>query len=88
MLTVWTQNLQDKKAVESFTNTVLSARPVLERLSQILQDQEADIDRSELTLDAYSAPDWANKQAHKNGQRHMLRTVKNIIALDQQKESF
>lgn len=83
---MWTKNLKTPEEKERFENSLKGSRLVLERLAQMLDEEEADIDRSEMNLDTYSTPNWAEKQAHKNGQRSMLRKIKNLISLDQQKE--
>lgn len=83
---MWTKNLKTPEEKERFENSLKGSRLVLERLVQMLDEEEADIDRSEMNLDTYSTPNWSEKQAHKNGQRSMLRKIKNLISLDQQKE--
>lgn len=86
MMTSWTKNLKTAEDKEKFENSLRGARPILKRLSQLLIEEEEEIDRYELNLDTYSTPNWAERQAHKNGQRAILRKMKNLINLDQQKE--
>lgn len=82
----WSQNLKTDDERTRFENSVLGAKSIISRLYDILEEEESEIDRSELTLDTYSTPNWAEKQAHKNGQRAILRKIKNIINLDQQRD--
>ena len=86
MMTAWTKNLQTQEEKDRFESSLKSAKLVFKRLNQLLIEEEEDIDRSELVLDTYESANWASKQAHKNGQRSMLRKIKNLINLDQQKE--
>lgn len=86
MMTVWTKNLDTQEDKDRFESTVKSAKPVLKRLTELLVEEEEAIDRSEINPDVYEAASWASKQAHKNGQRAMIRKIKNLISLDQQKE--
>lgn len=85
MLTVWTKNLKTTEEQENFNNQLLSARPVLERLSALLNEKEAELDRSERTQKAYENPNWAYLQAHRNGCASMLHAIKELINLDQQR---
>lgn len=88
MLTVWTKNLKTEEEKENFNNQLLGARPVLERLYQLLDEKEVELDRSERNLKAYENPNWAYLQAHKNGCASMLQSVKELINLDQQKVNY
>lgn len=86
MMIVWTKNLDTPEEKERFESTVKSAKPVLKRLTDLLIEEEDALDRSEINPDVYESASWASKQAHKNGQRSMIRKIKNLINLDQQKE--
>jgi hypothetical protein len=85
MLTVWTKNLKTEEEKDNFNNQLLGARPVLERLHDLLNEKEVELDRSERTLKAYENPNWAYLQAHKNGCASMLQSIKELINLDQQR---
>ncbi len=85
MLTAWTKNLKTPEEQENFTNQLLSARPVLERLYDLLNEKETELDRSERSQKAYENPNWAYLQAHRNGCASMLQSVKELINLDHQK---
>lgn len=87
MKSVWVKNLKTDEEKQRFQGTVISSRPVLARLDQLLDEEEATIDRGELSLKAYDTPNWSELQAHKNGKREMIRIIKNIINLDQQKDN-
>ena len=83
---MWTKNLKTAEEKEIFDNTLKGSRIVLNRLMELLNEEEEAITSSEVTLDTYSTPNWAEKQAHQNGQRSMLIKLKKIINLDQQKD--
>lgn len=85
MLTVWTKNLKTKEEQDNFNNQVLGARPVLERLTDMLDEKLTELERTQLTLKAYDNPNWAYQQAHKNGYAGALTYLKDLINLDQQK---
>lgn len=86
MFTVWTKNLKTEEEKENFTNQLIGARPVLQRLSDLLTEKEAELDRSERSQKAYENPNWAYLQAHRNGCAGMLQSIKDLINLDQQRE--
>lgn len=86
MLTVWTKNLKTQEEKDNFNNQLFGARPVLERLYQLIDEKEVELDRSERSLKAYDNPNWAYQQAHKNGCASMLQSIKELINLDQQRE--
>ena len=85
MLTVWTKNLKTEEERENFTNQLLGARPVLQRLNDLLEEKEAELERSERSQKAYENPNWAYLQAHRNGCAGMLQSIKELINLDQQR---
>jgi hypothetical protein len=78
----WTNHLSTEEEKKRFEREVYSARPVLERLSAILDKKERALDRSEQTLKAYSEPNWGERQAHKNGIRQDLAETKALLDLD------
>jgi hypothetical protein len=85
MLTIWTKNLKTEEEQHNFNNMLLGARPVLERLTELLTEKENSLGSSERSIKAYDNPNWAYQQAHKNGCASMLASVKELINLDQQR---
>lgn len=86
MQSAWVKNLKTKEEQERFFNTLQGARPVLERLDELLTEKQDTLDRTERTIKAYDNPNWAYQQAHKNGCASMLTAIKELINLDQQRE--
>lgn len=76
----WTRNLKTVEEKERFENSLRGAKIVLDRLVQILDEEEKDIDFSETSINTYETPNWASKQAHKNGQRAALRKIKQLVS--------
>jgi hypothetical protein len=50
-------------------------------LDTLLQDEYTQLDRQEVDPSVYDTPNWAYRQAHKNGQRAMLEKIRKIISL-------
>lgn len=86
MYVAWTKNLRSVDEAESFKNQVRSSKDVLDRVIQLLNEEEASLDRSEIDPKNYDLPNWEYRQAHKNGYRSCLAFVKKLIDLDQQKD--
>jgi len=84
MYTKWTSHINDPTEKESFQNSVLAARRVLDRQMAILKEELNTLDRSELDVKQFSVPNWDYLQAYKNGCRAMLNFNLKLIDLDQQ----
>ncbi len=86
MFSRWTQHLKDPKEKEDFEREIWSAKRVLERQKAIIDEDETALDRSEMNQHIYDLPNWENRQAHKNGNRQYMHTMRILIDLDQQKK--
>lgn len=80
----WTAHLPTQEERDNFKRTVLAARPVLERLTTILDKKEKELERVELSPEAFDNPNWAYRQAYRNGFKKCLMGLKEITNLDQQ----
>lgn len=85
MLIQWTNHLKTQEERDRFAGAVQGSRLVLERLSQILRQEEEEITRTELSVEGYDNPNWSHKQAFRNGQRSVYRKLQSLTNLDQQK---
>lgn len=86
MQTKWTSHLPTDQDKEKFKQAVLGSKHALDRLTAILEEEEAGLDRSETNIKVFDLPNWENRQAFKNGYRSCLAVIKNLINLDQQKD--
>lgn len=87
MFDIWTANLQTDEEKENFKNSLRGAKPVLNRLAEILEMKETELDRSMKSLKQYQSPNWVAETAHKNGYASALSNMKELISLDQQKDN-
>ena len=85
MYTRWTSHLPTEEEKESFKLEVYSAKRVLERLTQMVNEDEELLDRSEQDQRIYEVPNWDYRQAHKNGNSQYMHAVRLLTDLDQQK---
>ena len=83
MIPNWTAHLKDPEEAKRFRQYIYSSKGVLERLSQIADEMEKELDQQETDIDQYSSPSWAALQADRNGYRRALRRIKKLITLDQ-----
>ena len=86
MISAWYKHITDKDEQERFKRNVLGSKTVLTRLTTLLNEMEEDLNRSELSAKNYDSPNWAPKQAHVNGQKAQIRTIKFLINLDQEED--
>jgi len=86
MFIEWTKNLKDQDEKSNFENKVKSSRAVLERLSEIIDDQDRAINTTEISINTFDQPNWALKQAYIQGYKARGNKLKLLIDLDQQKE--
>ena len=84
MYTMWTKHLEDSNEKVEFEKTIMGSKRVLNRLKDILGEQEAALNIGEVTPKNYDSPSWAYKQAHSNGYRQCLNVLKKLVDLDQQ----
>lgn len=83
MIGKWYSNIRSEDEKERFVRSILGSKSVLDRLVQILDEEEQKIERSELDISTYEHPNWAAKQAHKNGYRSCLSMLRKLIDVDQ-----
>lgn len=88
MYTKWTQHLKDPEEKQRFLNEIQGSKSVLERLKQLMDEEELILNRSEMDPSCYNVPSWSHFQAHKNGYRQALFKHKKLIDLDQQKDDI
>lgn len=83
MIIQWTSHLKDQEERDRFQRLVLSAKPVLERLSELLDERNKAIDVIETGVEKYKQPGWDAIQAHYNGEKATIKYIKKLINLDQ-----
>lgn len=87
MYTKWTQHLKDPEEKERFVNSILGSKIVLRRLQDLLKEEEQSLDRSETDIRVFDQPNWAERQAFKNGYRSCLGVLNKLIDLDHQRDN-
>lgn len=85
MISAWTSNLDTEDEKTKFQRILLSSKTAFDRLKQIIEERENAINSIELGVDIYVKPGWDAIQAHYNGEKAALKSIKTLIDLDQQK---
>lgn len=80
-ISAWTKHLADQTDKDNFNQKVRSSKVVLERLQQLMDEELSSIDRDEINVATYENPNWAYRQAHRNGFKNAIRKLN--ILLDQ-----
>lgn len=83
MLLDWTKHLTDQKEREKFEATLKESYKALNRLKEIVDAKEQQLNRKERSTDQYDNSSWAYNQAHLNGNREMLHWFQQLLILDQ-----
>lgn len=78
----WTSNLSDEDEINTFRSQVFAAKPVLDRITQLLNEKETGIDRSEINITEYDNPNWSHKQAFKNGIRAACADLRLLLTIE------
>lgn len=86
MITAWTRNLKSSEDIHNFEDALKAAKPVLERLQQLIDQSIVEVDNQELSSKAYDTPNWSHKQAHLNGFKSALKLVSKLITPDKGKQ--
>lgn len=84
MYSKWTQHLKDQNDKEKFEKEIKGARDVLERLSQIYDEDETVLLQYEISPRVFDKPNWDYLQAFYNGYKACIAYHKKVIDLDQQ----
>lgn len=85
MISKWTSHLKTDKEKEDFAKEVQGSKRVLDRLKEMVTEQEQELNQVEITAKTYEIPNWDYRQAHNNGYRQCLYLIKRIVDLDSTK---
>ena len=74
----WTSHIREENKKEDFEKYVRNCKTVLERLFDILDEEEKSLLKVKVV--DYESPSWAFRQAHLNGKMELLRQIKSILS--------
>ena len=77
--TAWVQHKHSDDK-QKFADLVFNSTAILTRLDEILNEHASALAASEASSEPYDNPNWAYLQAHRNGQKDMIRQLKKLTA--------
>lgn len=76
----WTAGMSPEQK-EKFLLTLRNNSVLIDRINTILDQWDAEVSKSEFTIKDFSEPNWANKQAFRNGDRSRIKKLKDLFSL-------
>lgn len=64
---------------ENFELILRNNTQLVRRVNEILDQWENEVTKSECTIKDFSEPNWANKQAFRNGDRSRIKKLKDLF---------
>lgn len=87
MYTKWTAHCKTDHEKVQFEADLRRAKPVLDRLMEILNQRKEEIYREELSKDIFDIAAWPYLQASSVGSRREIQQLYKLIDLDKQKDT-
>ncbi len=78
MISAWFKHLKTPEEQEKFKGAVLGSKVIFRRMSEILDEKEAELS---ITENDYDTLNWAYRQADANGYRRCLKEIQKLINL-------
>lgn len=83
MYSIWTKHLKDKEDKDKFEASIKHSKWVLDRLDIVLDEMQRNVEATEISAKVYDKPNWSHWQAHHNGYKNCIQSIKKLINLDQ-----
>jgi hypothetical protein len=74
----WTMGMNEEQK-KNFELIIRNNSQLVRQMNQILDQWEKELDRGEFTIKDFSEPNWANKQAFRNGDRSRIKKLKDLF---------
>ena len=87
MYEIWTKHLKTEEEKENFKEGLKRCGWVFDRLKELIDEREQDLDDIETSLAAYDNANWAYRQAHKNGYRSHMKRMKKLLTFDHKEKN-
>lgn len=84
MYSKWTSHLSDPEEKERFKSQIIGSRSVLDRQTQLIDEDEANLDKIEYSVKQFELPNWEVRTAYYFGYRAALNNLRKLNNLDQQ----
>jgi hypothetical protein len=84
MISAWTKNCKSEEDKASLESSILGSKIALNRLRDLMKEDEDGINNREVSSKTYDLPNWEYRQADVNGYRRCLREYQKLLNLDQE----
>lgn len=75
----WTKGISPEKKAD-FEAAVRNSVTALGRLYDLCDEWEAELNSKETKISDYDTPNWAVRQAHRNGDRSRIRKLRELLS--------
>lgn len=75
----WTRHLKTESEKTYFRKYIADAQTVLQRLDAILDEYGLELEEKDLLLTEYDSPAFPYLKADRNGERRMLKKLKQLL---------
>lgn len=79
---LWTGHIKDKDEAEDFKKYIRNSSPILDRLSEIIEEKMKAARKEAHDKEGYESPAWAFKQADLIGFERGLIEVQKLLSLE------
>lgn len=86
MYSIWTKHAKDSEDKVQIEKSIRHSKWILERLDEIIQGMQTSLERQEISPQSYNSQNWAFRQAHSNGFKQALSSIRKLIDLDQREQ--
>ena len=74
----WVKHLPEENK-EEFIKIIKASTTMKDRLTEIVEERLSSIDTQEMSESDFDAPNWAEKQAFRNGRKSELRKLLQLL---------
>lgn len=75
----WTKGISSEKRF-SFEEVIRNSTLALGRLYDLCDEWERELDKAETSLSDFDTPNWALRQAYRNGDRSRIRKLRDLLS--------
>ncbi len=75
----WLRGVPAEKKAD-FEAAVRNSTIALGRLADLLDEWEREMDKAETTVSDFDTPNWALRQAYRNGDRSRIRKLRDLLS--------
>lgn len=75
----WTKHIQGADAKDTFEKTLRASTTIVQRLREILDEDDRGLDAASATIKDFEDPSWSHKQAFRLGEKARIRKIRELL---------